>query len=95
MKIEPNAVANSKARHLALDVRSRGLLRRFCRDWIAPRWRELVFALMLTAVLAAAKPLLEKTSRAASSICSFRWRPMTSFRSSLVGIKSSLAVCNE
>jgi subfamily B ATP-binding cassette protein MsbA len=57
--------AASGARGLTLSTRQRGLLMRFCREWIAPRWRELVFALILTGLLAAATgayPMIIKTS---------------------------------
>ncbi|MGZ5890164.1 MAG: ABC transporter ATP-binding protein, partial [Hyphomicrobium sp.] len=43
----------------------RGLLKRFARDWIAPRWRELLWALVLTGLLAAATgayPMIIKAS---------------------------------
>ncbi|HVY42989.1 MAG TPA: ABC transporter ATP-binding protein [Hyphomicrobiaceae bacterium] len=39
---------------LRLDARARGLLMRFLWDWVWPRWRELVGALALTGLLAAA-----------------------------------------
>jgi subfamily B ATP-binding cassette protein MsbA len=39
---------------LAFDARSRSLLKRFLADWLRPRWRELLVALLLTAALAAA-----------------------------------------
>ena len=47
------------------DVHSRVLLGRFVRDWMAPRWKALAFALALTACLAAATgayPLIIKAS---------------------------------
>ncbi len=50
---------------IALDERRRGLLNRFLREWVYPRWRELTFALMLTALLAAitgAYPMIIKAS---------------------------------
>jgi ATP-binding cassette, subfamily B, bacterial MsbA len=62
---KPDAAARRAARQLSLDAHQRGLLRRFCRDWIAPRWRELGFALFLTALLAAATgayPMIIKAS---------------------------------
>ncbi|MEO1204950.1 MAG: ABC transporter ATP-binding protein [Pseudomonadota bacterium] len=49
----------------AFDEPSRILLRRFFADWVAPRWRELLLALGLTALLAAATggyPLIIKLS---------------------------------
>jgi subfamily B ATP-binding cassette protein MsbA len=61
---EPNA-APKPLRQLTLDARQRELLKRFCRDWIVPRWRELVFALVLTGLLAAATgayPMIIKAS---------------------------------
>ncbi len=48
-KVKPNKPARMK-----LNAQARGLLGRFFRDWIAPRWRELIVAVLLTAVLAAA-----------------------------------------
>ncbi len=50
---------------LTLDEHQRGLLMRFMREWIAPRWRELIGALILTALLAAATgayPMIIKAS---------------------------------
>jgi ATP-binding cassette, subfamily B, bacterial MsbA len=50
---------------LALDEHQRGLLKRFTREWVAPRWRELIWALGLTALLAAATgayPMIIKAS---------------------------------
>jgi subfamily B ATP-binding cassette protein MsbA len=62
--------APSAARRAATGGRSRprdaaSLLPRVMRDWIWPRWREIMWALLLTAVLAAtsgAYPLIIKTS---------------------------------
>ncbi|HEU0059962.1 MAG TPA: ABC transporter ATP-binding protein [Hyphomicrobiaceae bacterium] len=54
-----------KARALALNARERGLLRRFLADWIWPRWRQIVLALLFTAGLAAATagyPLIIKAA---------------------------------
>jgi subfamily B ATP-binding cassette protein MsbA len=48
------ASARSKKSKAAFDARSRDLLARFLADWIKPRWRELLIALLLTAGLAAA-----------------------------------------
>jgi len=62
---EPNAALKPPSRQLALDAKQVGLLKRFCREWILPRWRELLFALLLTAMLAAATgayPMIIKTS---------------------------------
>ncbi len=50
---------------LTLDARSRGLLARFLSDWVWPRWRQLLHALMLTGLLAAASasyPIIIKKS---------------------------------
>ena len=50
---------------LSLDEQQRGLLKRFSREWIAPRWRDLIWALALTALLAAATgayPMIIKAS---------------------------------
>jgi subfamily B ATP-binding cassette protein MsbA len=57
--------AAKPAKALALDDHQRGLLKRFVREWIAPRWRELIWALGLTALLAAATgayPMIIKAS---------------------------------
>ncbi|HEY7670017.1 MAG TPA: ABC transporter ATP-binding protein, partial [Hyphomicrobium sp.] len=50
----PKAGQKPTSRQLVLDAHQRALLKRFCVEWIAPRWRELVFALILTGLLAAA-----------------------------------------
>ena len=50
---------------LNLDEHQRGLLKRFMREWVYPRWRELIVALILTAFLAAvtgAYPMIIKVS---------------------------------
>src|SRR5262245_65758934 len=55
----------SKGRSLALNARERGLLRRFLADWIWPRWRQIVLALLFTGGLAAATagyPLIIKSA---------------------------------
>ena len=65
MKIDTTAAASHKSKALSLDEHQRGLLKRFCREWIAPRWRELIVALVLTALLAAATgayPMIIKVS---------------------------------
>jgi len=57
--------AAKPAKALALDEHQRGLLKRFTREWVAPRWRELIWALGLTALLAAATgayPMIIKAS---------------------------------
>jgi ATP-binding cassette, subfamily B, bacterial MsbA len=41
----------------ALDRRTVGLFQRFYQDWVRPRWRELMLALVLSAALAAVTPL--------------------------------------
>lgn len=58
-------VGKVKPRGLAFDARSRRLLQRFLKEWVAPRWRELLLALGLTALLAAATgayPMIIKLS---------------------------------
>ena len=50
---------------LTLDARTRGLLSRFLADWVWPRWRQLLYAMMLTGLLAAASatyPIIIKQS---------------------------------
>jgi ATP-binding cassette, subfamily B, bacterial MsbA len=47
------------------DIRAKGTLRRFLEDWVFPRWREIVLALILTSGLAATTggyPLIIKHS---------------------------------
>jgi subfamily B ATP-binding cassette protein MsbA len=59
------AAARPAPKKLTLDEHRRGLLVRFAREWVAPRWRELIGALMLTALLAAATgayPMIIKAS---------------------------------
>lgn len=61
----PKGPAGPSPAALALDEKKRGLLKRFLHDWVAPRWRELIFALALTALLAAATgsyPMIIKAS---------------------------------
>ncbi|MGI9404388.1 MAG: ABC transporter ATP-binding protein, partial [Hyphomicrobium sp.] len=65
MKTEPIAAESPVRTKLTLDERSRGLLERFCREWILPRWRELLVALIFTGLLAAATgtyPMIIKAS---------------------------------
>jgi subfamily B ATP-binding cassette protein MsbA len=65
VKIKPTPAKNFVGKTLVLDDRSRGLLERFCREWILPRWRELTVALVWTGLLAAATgtyPMIIKTS---------------------------------
>ncbi len=53
------------SRKLALDERARGTLHRFVRDWVAPRWRQILIALLFTSGLAATTggyPLIIKYS---------------------------------
>jgi subfamily B ATP-binding cassette protein MsbA len=55
----------TKSKGLTLDEHQRGLLKRFMRDWVSPRWKELVVALILTGLLAAttgAYPMIIKAS---------------------------------
>jgi subfamily B ATP-binding cassette protein MsbA len=61
----PNSAPKRASRRLTLDAHQLGLLKRFTREWIVPRWRELVIALALTGLLAAATgayPMIIKTS---------------------------------
>ena len=61
----PAPLAPAKKRRFSFDPASRALLARFCRDWVSPRWRELLVALVLTGVLAAttgAYPMIIKPS---------------------------------
>lgn len=62
-EVENSETAETTAK--SFDERSRRILLRFFADWIRPRWRELVVALVLTALLAAATgayPLIIKLS---------------------------------
>ena len=59
------AAARPAPKKLTLDEHQRGLLVRFTREWVVPRWRELIGALILTALLAAATgayPMIIKAS---------------------------------
>ena len=65
MKTDPITGETFVPKKLALDERSRGLLVRFCREWVWPRWRELIAVLIFTALLAAATgayPMIIKLS---------------------------------
>ena len=65
MSLPKPAPGKSAPGTLALDDKQRGLLNRFLRDWVYPRWRELVVAMVLTALLAAvtgAYPMIIKAS---------------------------------
>ena len=53
MTSAPAAPSKPAAGPLALTERQRGLLKRFMREWIYPRWRELIVAMVLTWLLAA------------------------------------------
>jgi ATP-binding cassette, subfamily B, bacterial MsbA len=60
--LDNRSISGSKA---VLDERARGILRRFIDDWIAPRWRQIGFALLITAGVAATTggyPLIIKHS---------------------------------
>jgi len=62
---QPIAAESRVPKKFTLDERSRGLLKRFCSEWILPRWRELTVALILTGLLAAATgtyPMIIKAS---------------------------------
>ncbi len=61
----PQDTGKTKKPRLEIDGKARSLLYRFIADWIAPRWRELVVATLLTGGLAAATgayPLVIKYS---------------------------------
>ncbi|WP_367115897.1 ABC transporter ATP-binding protein [Hyphomicrobium sp.] len=65
MSLAPTAPRKAAAGALALSERQRGLLKRFLREWIFPRWRQLIIALILTGLLAAvtgAYPMIIKAS---------------------------------
>jgi ATP-binding cassette, subfamily B, bacterial MsbA len=60
--LDKRLISGSKA---VLDERARGILRRFIDDWIIPRWRQIGFALLITAGVAATTggyPLIIKHS---------------------------------
>ena len=50
----PRASRGRDRRKIPLDAHAAGLLGRFLRDWIYPRWREIAWATLLTGALAAA-----------------------------------------
>ena len=59
------APGTERKRRFSFAPASRALLGRFCRDWIWPRWRQILVALLLTAGLAATTggyPLIIKHS---------------------------------
>jgi subfamily B ATP-binding cassette protein MsbA len=61
----PAAPLKPPAGPLSLSERQRGVLKRFTREWIYPRWRELIVAMVLTWLLAAitgAYPMIIKAS---------------------------------
>ncbi len=65
MTLAPTAPPKKPLPALALSDSQRGLLMRFVREWIYPRWRELLVALLLTGLLAAvtgAYPMIIKAS---------------------------------
>ena len=65
MTVATSAPTKPAAGAVALSEHQRGLLLRFLREWIYPRWRELIVAFILTALLAAitgAYPMIIKAS---------------------------------
>ena len=65
MTVATSAPVKPAAGAIALSERQRGLLVRFLREWIYPRWRELIVAFILTSLLAAitgAYPMIIKAS---------------------------------
>ena len=59
------AAPRKNSGQLILDERRRGLLNRFLKEWVYPRWRELAVAMILTGLLAAitgAYPMIIKAS---------------------------------
>jgi len=63
--VATSAPTKPAAGAVALSEHQRGLLLRFLREWIYPRWRELIVAFILTALLAAitgAYPMIIKAS---------------------------------
>ncbi len=59
------AAPRKNSGQLILDERRRGLLNRFLKEWVYPRWRELTVAMILTGLLAAitgAYPMIIKAS---------------------------------
>ncbi|HET6321015.1 MAG TPA: ABC transporter transmembrane domain-containing protein [Hyphomicrobium sp.] len=65
MTVATSAPAKPAAGAIALSEHQRGLLVRFLREWIYPRWRELIVAFILTSLLAAitgAYPMIIKAS---------------------------------
>ena len=65
MSVAPSAPRKAAAGKLVLDERRRSLLDRFLKEWVYPRWRELIVAMVLTGLLAAitgAYPMIIKAS---------------------------------
>lgn len=65
MSKAPSAQRKGGSSELVLDERRRGLLNRFLKEWVYPRWRELTTAMVLTGLLAAvtgAYPMIIKAS---------------------------------
>jgi subfamily B ATP-binding cassette protein MsbA len=65
MTSAPAAPRKPPSGSLALSERQRSVLKRFMREWIYPRWRELIVAMVLTWLLAAitgAYPMIIKAS---------------------------------
>ena len=65
MTVATSAPVKPAAGAITLSEHQRGLLMRFLRDWIYPRWRELIVAFILTGLLAAitgAYPMIIKVS---------------------------------
>jgi len=63
--VATSAPAKPAAGAIALSEHQRGLLARFLREWIYPRWRQLIVAFILTGLLAAitgAYPMIIKAS---------------------------------
>ncbi len=61
----PRSNRERDRRKIPFDQHARGLLGRFLKDWIYPRWREIAWATLLTGALAAATgayPLVIKFS---------------------------------
>jgi len=65
VKPRPSTPGKGSSGALGLDAHNRGLLLRFLKEWIYPRWRELAAAMVLTGLLAAitgAYPMIIKAS---------------------------------
>ncbi len=78
---------------LELDQRTRGLLKRFVNDWVWPRWRQILIALGLTALLAAATASYPKIIKDSfDTILGGREDMITYILAAIVGITATRSI---